>query len=155
MKRLFTALFFGVASFGAILFLGCATSNYRNFSKSVSDSDKIEINRLLDDMSIIIEGRRFDDWLIYIDEDSKKYWSDPQNLKKAQDKIPIKGLNIKSLKDYFKYVFVPARRNHNVHEIRCISENRAKAVERYGNKDLIIYYLRKNSGRWQVTIPQL
>ena len=97
----------------------------------------------------------YDGWVKYIDEDTVKYWSNPQNLRKASKMLPVRGLYMNNLRDYFTYVFVPSRKGREVDEIRYISKNNVKAVEVSENSDIIYYYFKKIDGVWFVHIPPL
>ena len=57
---------------------------------------------------------------------------------------------------YFKYVFIPARKNRKVDEIRYISKNYVKAVQVKKDKSIVVYYyfVRENN-EWLVHIPEL
>lgn len=125
-----------------------------HISKDTFEADKREIMRAIAELAVIMKDKDFKSWLKYIDEESKAYWSKPATLRKAQNKMPVKGIQLKSLEDFFKYVFVPARQNRTISEIRYISETHVKAVDVQDDLDLIFYYFKKINGKWLVNIPQ-
>ncbi len=126
-----------------------------NISKDTFESDKKEIMSMISELALIMKDKNYKKWLEYIDHDSQAYWSKLANLRKAQNRMPVKGIQLKSLEDYFKYVFVPARTNRTISEIRYISETYVKAVEVQNDMDLIYYYVKKNNGKWIINIPPL
>ena len=67
----------------------------------------------------------------------------------------MKGIQLKTLQDYFKYIFVPARQKSQITEIRYESDSYVKAVEVQEDQDLIYYFFKKINGKWLVHIPQL
>ncbi len=123
--------------------------------KEFSD-DKAAILAIIEKLSTIMENGDIDGWLEYIDADSKRYYSNPANLRKAQKKLPNRLLELKNIGDYFKYVFIPARKQSKVDEIRYISKTNIKAVEVKEDKSVIVYYFFTKSGdKWFVSIPPL
>ena len=98
-------------------------------SKDTFEADKAAVMELIDTLSTIMKDMDYQSWLLYVDKESKIYWSKSANLKKAQSKLPVKGLKLKNLQDYFKYVFVPARMGRTVTEIRYESDTNVKAIQ--------------------------
>lgn len=126
-----------------------------NISKDDFEADKKEIMRIISELSTIMKDKNYRSWLNYIDSESKDYWSKSSTLKKAQARMPVKGLALKTLEDYFKYVFVPARQKSEITEIRYESATYVKAVEVQEEQDLVYYYFKKINGKWLVHIPPL
>lgn len=131
-------------------------------SKDTFESDKAEILRTIESLKTIMSDFDYQSWLLYIDNESKIYWSKPANLKKAQGKLPIKGLQLRTLQDYFKYVFVPSRAGRNITTIRYESENYVKAVQitsldssETEEKYTVYYYFNKIDGHWQLHLPEI
>jgi len=126
-----------------------------NISKDTFLEDKAEILKMIAELSEIMKNKNFKEWLSYIDSDSISYWKKSENLRKAQKRLPIKGLPLKNLEDYFKFVFIPARQNRNVNEIRYISNENIKAIESTEKIDSVYYYFRKINNKWKVHLPEL
>lgn len=131
-------------------------------SKDTFEADKAEILSIIDKLSTIMHDFDYDSWLLYVDSQSKAYWSKPANLKKAQSKLPIKGLKLNTLQDYFKYVFVPARAGRSVSTLRYESDTYVKAVqinqpEQNGNPEsyTVYYYFNKIDGHWELHLPEI
>ena len=97
----------------------------------------------------------YSEWVKYIDDNSISYWSNQSNLIKASKRLPVKGLRLRTLQDYFKYVFVPARKNHEVEEIRYIDKGKIKAVQVKDETDVVYYNFQKINGEWTVVLPEL
>lgn len=118
--------------------------------------DKAEILRIIQELSIIMQEHDVNSWLNYITPESKVFYSNPVNLKKAQKKLPNKMLQINTIKDYFNYVFIPSRKISKVDEIRYISKTNVKAVEVREDKSILVYYyFKKIDGKWLVNLPKL
>jgi len=117
--------------------------------------DKAAILKIIEEMSEVMRKYDFEKWKTYIDPASIEYYSNPANLRKTQKKLPDKTLQIKGLRDYFKYVFIPARQISAVDEIRYISKSNVKAVQvrQDEGKIIVYYYFVKINGKWYVQLP--
>ena len=122
-------------------------------SKKEFEDDKHEILEIISELAIIIETKDTLSWLNYIDEPSKEYYKNPVNLRKAQRKLPNKLIELKTIEDYFKFVFIPARKNSHIDEIRYVSKTHVKAVEVREESDAIYYEFKKENGKWFVYLP--
>ena len=125
------------------------------------NKDKEAVLALINELNSVMKEQNFGAWLGYLDEESKTYWSNKSNLKKAQKRLPVKGLTLGSLEDYFKYIFIPSRQGNEMDEIRYETESSVKAVQirtdekgRYDG-DTVYYYLRKVGDGWKLHLPQL
>ena len=127
-----------------------------DISRDTFEDDKAAILRIIRELSGVMKTLDYKAWVTYLDQESIDYWSRPTNLRKAQARLPIKGLQLKTLGDYFKYVFVPARMGREVTEIRYISPSYIKAVQvTDDDKDIVYYYFNKIDGTWKINIPPL
>ena len=125
-------------------------------SKDEFVEDKKDIMMIIDDLNEIIKNRDYDAWLAYVSPSSKQYWSNPKNLAAVANRLPVKGIKIRSMKDYFLYVFIPARQNSKVEEIRYVSKTITTAVEPKEDEDLIFYMFEKaSSGDWMLKLDTL
>ena len=135
---------------------------YQRSTKEVSDvsyeefqADKKIILQKIEELSVIMADYNYSEWVKYIDGNSISYWSNQSNLIKASKRLPVKGLRLRTLQDYFKYVFVPARKNHEVEEIRYIDKGKIKAVQVKDETDVVYYNFQKINGEWTVVLPEL
>lgn len=121
------------------------------------NDDKAAILAIIDELSGIMENFEFEKWKSFISPASIEYYSNPANLRKAQKKLPDKQIQLKGLRDYFKYVFIPSRKVSKVEEIRYISKNYIKAVEVREEEDttVVYYYFVKENGNWKVKLPEV
>ncbi|WP_191014724.1 hypothetical protein [Treponema zioleckii] len=124
-------------------------------SKDDFKKDKTNVLAVIDDLAKVMADKDFKTWLQYVDSSSTQYWSQGVNLKKAQKRLPIKGLQLRTLEDYFKYVFIPSRSGREVTEIRYISDSYIKAVQVQDNTDIIYYYFNKIDGIWKLHLPPI
>lgn len=124
-------------------------------SRDTFAEDKERILKIISALDVIMKDFDYKSWLTYVDQDSINYWSRPANLKKAQSRLPVKGLRLTSLQDYFKYVFVPARKGRKITEIRYISETYIKAIEVGEEQDIVYYYFNKINGHWMINLPPI
>ena len=125
------------------------------------NKDKEAVLALINELNSVMKEQNYRAWLNYLDEESKTYWSNKSNLKKAQKRLPVKGLTLATLEDYFKYIFIPSRQGNEMDEIRYETESSVKAVQiRTDEKghyagDTVYYYLRKVNGSWKLHLPQM
>ena len=129
--------------------------NHIDVTKKTFEDDKAAIMASIDELSSIMTGGRYEAWLKFIDEESIRYWSNPKNLERASKMLPVKGLRMNSLRDYFTYIFVPSRKGRKVDEIRYDSKTSVKAVQVSQDTDIIYYYFNKINGKWLVHIPPI
>ena len=120
------------------------------------ENDKAEILKIINELKVIMDNGDKTKWLTYIDPDSINYYSNHTNLRKVREKLPNKQIQLHGIGDYFKYVFVPARKNHEVEEIRYISKSNIRAVQIREDKSELVYYnFVKKDNKWYVHIPTL
>lgn len=127
-----------------------------NISKDDFEADKKAIMAMISELDTIMKDKNYKAWLGYIDSESTEYWSKSSSLKKAQARMPRRGLQLKTLEDYFKYVFIPARQQSEITEIRYESEIYVKAVKVLNaeeNDYTVYYYFKKINGRWTLNLP--
>ena len=123
-------------------------------SKQEFTDDKNEILQIIDELANIIASKNTLEWLKYIDEDSKEYYKNPVNLRKVQRKLPDPRIELKTIDDYFKNVWIRSRENSHIDEIRYESKTLVKAVQvREGQSPVVYYQFKKENGKWKVYIP--
>lgn len=124
-------------------------------SKDTFEQDKLSIIQTIKELDEIIKNMDYGNWLKYVDPASIAYYKDPRNLKKVSSKLPIKGMQLKNLEDYFKYVFVQSRSERAINEIRYVTQTSVKAVEAKEEQDVVFYYFNKINGFWLVHLPRV
>ena len=124
-------------------------------SKDDFEKDKREILRIIGELAAVMRDRDYESWLSYLDPESAAYWQKPANLKQAQNRLPIKGLTLRNLQDYFKYVFIPSRQERSISEIRYESSSSVKAVQVEDGEDIVFYYFVKSGGAWRLRLPPI
>lgn len=124
--------------------------------------DKDQVLKIISELDTIMRSKDYNSWVTYVDQESIEYWMLRKNLQKAEKRLPVKGIKLRDLRDYFNYVFIPARAGKTVSEIRYISDSYIKAVqvqESEKGKDnalvTVYYYFNKINGRWMVHIPPI
>lgn len=120
------------------------------------ENDKAEILKIINELKVIMDNGDKTKWLTYIDPDSINYYSNYTNLRKVREKLPNKQIQLHGIGDYFKYVFIPSRKNSNIDEIRYISKSNIRAVQIREDKSELVYYnFVKKDNKWYVHIPTL
>lgn len=126
-----------------------------NVSKQTFHEDKNEIIRIIMELETVMEEKNYSGWVKYLDSESQIYWSDPSVLEKASARLPVKGLRLLTLKDYFTYIFIPSRKGKNINEIRYITTTSVKAVHLEDDADIVYYNFRKVDGKWKIHLSKL
>ena len=127
-----------------------------DISKEVFEEDKKDILAIIDKLNDVMKNRDYKSWLKYVDGASAQYWTKKANLQKAENRLPVKGLTLRTLEDYFKYVFIPARNGRRIDEIRYENSKTIKAVQVNGDVDTVYYYFKKSSDdTWKLHLPPI
>ncbi|MBE6349159.1 MAG: hypothetical protein E7062_00190 [Spirochaetaceae bacterium] len=135
-------------------FLRSVQDSKETITEDTFEKDKKEILTIIDELSIIMKQGDVQKWLLYITPSSKAYWSNPTHLNAISSKLPIKGLRLRSIEDYFKFVFVPSRTNRSINEIRYTSSKFIKAVQATENQDIVYYYFEKINNQWLISLDK-
>ena len=117
--------------------------------------DKKQIMKIIEELIVIMKDGDDIKWRNYVEKSSLQYWSDVSHLAAYSKKLPQKTVRMKTLKDYFKWVFVPSRKGQTIDEIRYISNENIKAVQVRDDKDIVYYYFRKENGKWKIFLPTM
>ena len=99
--------------------------------------------------------KNYKKWVTYLDDESIKYWQNKTNLQNISSKLPIRGLKLSSLEDYFNYVFIGSRVGRTVDQIRYVTDSYVNAVQERDGKDIVYYTFRKVNGDWKVHLRTL
>lgn len=126
-------------------------------SRDTFSEDKEKILAIISELDNIMKDpqskKSYEAWVGYVAPDSIDYWRIRKNLQKAEKKLPVKGVKLQTLQDYFKLVFVPARRGREVTEIRYISDTYIKAVQVQEEQVTVYYYFNKINNKWMIHLP--
>lgn len=116
---------------------------------------KSEIEQLVSKLNTITAEKDYAQWLTYLSPAYKEEYSKREVLKKISEELSgiARGINLKDLRDYFNYIFVPSRQNKRVYDIEYLSPVRVKVLSKDKKQVLIIYYLEKINGKW-LLIPK-
>ncbi|WP_407396991.1 hypothetical protein [Treponema sp.] len=123
-------------------------------TKQTFVEDKTRILQIIEDLAIYMKNGDFKGWTSYLAPESYAYWTKKPNLTKAAQRLPKKGLRLNTIEDYFKFVFIPARRGRTVDEIRYDTETEVNVVQVDDDKDIVYYSFKKISGKWKLVLPQ-
>lgn len=129
--------------------------NGEKVSIETYEMDKKIILEKISELNIIMKDKNYKSWLNYIEKSSIDYWSMKTNLSAVSKQLPVKGLNLKTLEDYFNYVFIPSRMGRRIDEIRYLSSTSIKAVQIRNDDTIVFYNFKKIDNQWQVELPRL
>lgn len=121
-----------------------------SITKNEFAEDKTEILQIIKELQEIMNNKDYESWLTYIAPDSIKFYSTPKKIRKGRQYKIINGLE-----DYFLDIFIPARKQSSVKEIRYISKTSIKAVDVISNKIRTYYNFVKIDGKWYVELPDI
>ncbi|PIE97930.1 MAG: hypothetical protein CR988_05405 [Treponema sp.] len=111
---------------------------------------KSEISEVVDNLNEITKNNDYDRWLQYLSDDYIEYYSNKSVLAKVSKSLPVKNIHLNSLQDYFKFVFVPSRKNIRVDDIKFLSPSAVNVIMRNKKGSLLVYILEKQAGRWKL-----
>lgn len=129
--------------------------NGTQISMETYEMDKKIILQKIAELNTIMKDKNYKSWLNYIEQSSINYWSMKSNLSTISKQLPVKGLNLKTLEDYFKSVFIPSRMGRRIDEIRYISSTSIKAVQVRNDETIVYYNFKKIDDDWLVELPRL
>ncbi len=133
-----------------------ALSSEEVVTKDEFAEDKAEILQIIKELQKVMEKEDVEAWLKYVDKDSKNFYSVPANIRKVQKKLPNKAIVLNGIGDYFKYVFIPSRKNREITEIRYISKTNTKAVQVNEDGSITRYYqFIKVNNKWYVQLDRV
>ena len=124
-------------------------------TKETYDQTKTEMEKIVENLNRITASKDYSQWLKFLSEEYKQQYSQALTLQKVSEALPVKGIKLKSLKDYFSYVFVPSRQNVRVDDIKFVSPTRVDVIMKQANVSLLVYGLENASGSWKLIPPKL
>jgi len=124
-------------------------------TKETYDLTKTEMEKIVENLNRITASKDYSQWLKFLSEDYKQQYSQALTLQKVSEALPVKGIKLKSLRDYFTYVFVPSRQNVRVDDIKFVSPTRVDVIMKQANVSLLVYGLENIDGTWKLIPPKL
>lgn len=124
-------------------------------SRETFMEDKRQILSIISDLETVMASKNYKKWLSYLDSESVSYWSQRSVLQRAASRLPVKGLKLTTLEDYFRYIFISSRAGKRVDEIRYITTNSVKAVQVDETADIVYYNFHKVDEEWKLHLPEL
>lgn len=117
--------------------------------------DKKAVLETIKELDVIMRNRDYNSWLNYVTPQSIDYWKQKPHLQAVSARLPGNKIQLKTLEDYFNWVFRLSRQNARVDEIRYVSSKLVKAVQVSGNQDIIYYQFEKQNGRWLISLDTI
>ena len=124
-------------------------------TKETYDQTKTEMEKIVENLNRITASKDYSQWLKLLSEEYKQQYSQALTLQKVSEALPVKGIKLKSLRDYFTYVFVPSRQNVRVDDIRFVSPTRVDVIMKQANASLLVYGLENINGSWKLIPSKL
>ena len=121
-----------------------------SITKKDKEIAKSEIEEVVKKLNDITAKKDYGRWRYWLSTEYKKEFSKPEVLKKASEGLPsnLKGKQLKSIEDFFYYVFVPARQNGRVDDIEYLTPTKVRVFNIEPKRTLIFYNLEKIDNRW-------
>lgn len=116
---------------------------------------KTEMEEIVDSLNHITATKDYGRWVSFLSKSYRQKYSEPAILRRVSDALPVKGIKLKTLKDYFTYVFVPSRQNIRVDDIRFLSPTRVDVIMKHGRDSLLVYCLENINGEWKLVSHEL
>ena len=124
-------------------------------TKETYDQTKTEMEKIVENLNRITASKDYSQWLKLLSEEYKQQYSQALTLQKVSEALPVKGIKLKSLRDYFTYVFVPSRQNVRVDDIKFVSPTRVDVIMKQANVSLLVYGLENIDGTWKLIPSKL
>jgi len=122
-------------------------------TKLTFENTKTEMQLVVEELNKITLERNYNKWLTWLSDEYKQTYSDPAMLEKVSASLPTKGIKLKTLQDYFEYVFVPSRQNMRVDDIQFVSPTRVYVIMEITPKSpAAIYILEKTTNGWKLVL---
>lgn len=120
-------------------------------TKKAYINTKSEIELVVDELNKITLDRDYSRWLTYTSDEYRSVFSNREVLDQVSASLPTKGIRLRSLQDYFNYVFVPSRQNMRVDDIQFVTPTRVYVImEIAPSQPAAIYILEKTSEGWKL-----
>ena len=121
-----------------------------SITKKDKEIAKSEIEEVVKKLNEITAKKDYGRWRFWLSTEYKKEFSKPEVLKKTSEGLPsnLKGKQLKSIEDYFYYVFVPSRQNGRVDDIVYLTPTKVRVLKITATQSLIFYNLEKIDDRW-------
>lgn len=124
-------------------------------TKETYNQTKTEMEKIVDQLNHITAAKDYKQWITVLSQDYQRVYAQKSTLKKVSEALPVKGIKLGTLKDYFTYVFVPSRQNIRVDDIQFLSPTRVNVIMKHGNDSLLVYELENSDGKWKLIPPKL
>jgi hypothetical protein len=114
-----------------------------------------EVLHFLKQMDAIIAARDFKAWKAQCTAGFLAAYSDPMRLHELSQKPNLKDRRIvlRSLEDYFYFVFIPSRVETKLDKLDFTAKNRVKAVAVIDDKPYVVYFLEKDENNiWKIGV---
>ncbi|UTY26579.1 hypothetical protein [Treponema denticola] len=121
-----------------------------SITKKDKEIAKSEIEEVVKKLNEITAKKDYGRWRYWLSKDYIKEFSKPEVLKKTSEGLTsnLKGKQLKSIEDYFYYVFVPSRQNGRVDDIAYLTPTKVQVLMMTSTQKLIFYNLEKIDDRW-------
>lgn len=124
-------------------------------TKETYDQTKTEMEKIVEKLNRITAAKDYTQWITFLSKEYQQQYSQALTLKKVSEALPVKGIKLKSLRDYFMYVFVPSRQNVRVDDIQFVSPTRVDVIMKQANVSLLVYGLENVDDNWKLIPPKL
>lgn len=121
-----------------------------SITKKEKEIAKSEIEEVVKKLNEITAKKDYGRWRYWLSTEYKKEFSKPEVLKKISEELPanLRGKQLKTIEDYFYYVFVPSRQNGRVDDIEYLTPTKVRVWKIEPTRKLIFYNLEKIDDRW-------
>ena len=121
-----------------------------SITKKDKEIAKSEIEEVVKKLNDITAQKDYGRWRYWLSTEYIKEFSKPDVLRKTSEGLPsnLKGKQLKSIEDYFYYVFVPSRQNGRVDDIAYLTPTKVRVLKITSTQTLIFYNLEKIDERW-------
>jgi hypothetical protein len=139
-----------------------------NVTQEVYDTTKTDVQKLIEDLNQIIRAQNYNSWSTHLSvsfkalissseflaERSEELYKRDQTVASNMGRDPklVRKVVLRTARDYFTNVVVPAHENDRVDDIEFITANQVRAYTSSSRGErLILYNLENTDGEWKIT----
>lgn len=121
-------------------------------SEEVFDQTFMEVEAVIAELNSLIRQEQYQEWLTYLTEDYRSYYSSPQQLERysESERLQSAGIQLKNLEDFFRHVVVPSRANLRLDDLVFLNEKSVEAIMIVRDQRISVYRLRLVDNEWKI-----
>ncbi|HUZ18858.1 MAG TPA: hypothetical protein VMV68_10765 [Spirochaetia bacterium] len=111
-----------------------------------------DIRALIEELNVIIGNEDYTAWLSHLTAEYRDYYSNSATLQVISEQpiLTRRGIVLRSLEDYFRYVVVPSRADAHLDDLDFVDPDHVKAITIVSGSRYILYDLKRQGNEWKI-----